>query len=616
MIQTMQSELFRIRKSRLFWVCLVLAAFFVFALALTFYHNSVNGMLPVISLVSFTEFLFSDYSLIFPLTLFLCLYFTEDFHTGTYSITLSKGTSRVHLFFGKLLASWGGVLFFLFVCFDVAYLSILMMGASRYDIEYSFSAIGVFLLFQCLCFLGYTAFLNLLSYLLRHRIIVTITAFFMLGVLYLYTLTMKEFLKSAFAKLFEIETQVMQLYEKAADGDMKNLELAAYYQEQLETHDFYSIDTAIERVANGLGLLAIGLDRPIIEMSGGQRAKVILAKLLLEKPDVLLLDEPTNFLDKDHVAWLAEYLSSLENAFLVVSHDFDFLDKIANRICDIDNDTITKYYGTYSEFLRKKTLLREDYIRQYSAQQKEIKKTEEFIRKNIAGRKAKMARGRQKQLDRMDKMEALEQKEIIPHFHFPVLPLTNTEHLLVKHLAVGYHYPVLSDIDFSIKGGQKVVITGFNGIGKSTLLKTLIGQIPSMQGHFKFSDQVTFGYFEQDLIWDEPEQTPIQIVSNVHPDMVIKDVRKHLARCGISSKHAMQAIGTLSGGEQAKVKMCLLTLIPCNFLIMDEPTNHLDVQAKEALKSALMDFAGTVLLVSHEEAFYREWAQRVISVEK
>lgn len=186
MIQTMQSELFRIRKSRLFWACLVLATFFVFALALTFYHNSVNGMLPVISLVSFTEFLFSDYSLIFPLTLFLCLYFTEDFHTGTYSITLSKGTIRVHLFFGKLLASWGGVLFFLFVCFGVAYLSILMMGASRYDIEYSFSAIGVFLLFQCLCFLGYTAFLNLLSYLLRHRIIVTITAFFMLGVLYLY----------------------------------------------------------------------------------------------------------------------------------------------------------------------------------------------------------------------------------------------------------------------------------------------------------------------------------------------------------------------------------------------------------------------------------------------
>ena len=177
-----------------------------------------------------------------------------------------------------------------------------------------------------------------------------------------HSLTMKEFLKSAFSKLFDMEAQAMELYEKAADGDMKSLELAAHYQEQLEAHDFYSIDTAIERVANGLGLLAIGLDRSIAEMSGGQRAKVILAKLLLEKPDVLLLDEPTNFLDKDHVTWLAEYLSALENAFLVVSHDFDFLDKIANRICDIDNDTITKYYGTYSEFLRKKSLLREDYM--------------------------------------------------------------------------------------------------------------------------------------------------------------------------------------------------------------------------------------------------------------
>mgnify|MGYP000349808501 FL=1 len=137
-----------------------------------------------------------------------------------------------------------------------------------------------------------------------------------------------------------------------------------------------------------------------------------------------------------------------------------------------------------------------------------------------------------------------------------------------------------------------------------------------MQGYFKFSDQAILGYFEQDLSWDEPDQTPIEIVSNAYPDIVIKDVRRHLAQCGISSKHAMQAIGTLSGGEQAKVKMCLLTLRPCNFLIMDEPTNHLDIQAKEALKEALMDFAGTVLLVSHEEAFYQGWTQRVISVEK
>ena len=431
-----------------------------------------------------------------------------------------------------------------------------------------------------------------------------------------YTLTMKEFLKSAFQKLYDIEDKMMKLYEKAAEGDNKSMELAARYQEQLEIHDFYSIDTMIECVVHGLGLSAIGLERSVAEMSGGQRAKVILAKLLLEKSDILLLDEPTNFLDKEHVLWLAEYLADLENAFLVVSHDYNFLDKIANRICDIDNDTITKYYGTYSEFLRKKTLLREDYIRQYTAQQKEIKKTEEFIRRNIAGRKSKMARGRQKQLDRMEKMEALDQKEIIPHFGFRKLPLTNTEHLKVKHLSVGYHYPVLSGIEFSVQGGQKVVITGFNGIGKSTLLKTLVGQISAIQGEFKFSDQVTIGYYEQDLSWEERDWSPIQIVSNVHPEMVTKDVRKHLAMCGISGKHAMQAIGTLSGGEQAKVKICLLTLTTCNFLILDEPTNHLDVQAKDSLKKALMNFDGTVLLVSHEEEFYREWTQKVINIER
>lgn len=431
-----------------------------------------------------------------------------------------------------------------------------------------------------------------------------------------HNMTMRQFLKSAFSKLYQIEKDMAQLYEKAAVGDINALNLAAQYQEQLELHDFYSIDMAVEQVANGLGLLAIGLDCSIAEMSGGQRAKVILAKLLLEKPDVLLLDEPTNFLDRNHVAWLAEYLSALENAFMVVSHDYEFLDKIVNRICDIDNNTITKYYGTYSEFLRKKTLLREDYVRQYVAQQKEIKKTEEFIRKNIAGRKSRMARGRQKQLDRMDKMEAIDQKENKPLFKFTTFPMTNTEHLFVKQLAIGYQYPLLSNLNFGIQGGQKVVITGFNGIGKSTLLKTLTGEISALQGFYKFSEQVVIGYFEQDLVWSDTGQTPIQIIADAFPQLVIKEIRKYLAQCGVSSKHAMQSIGTLSGGEQAKVKMCLLVLRPCNFLIMDEPTNHLDIQAKAALREALSEFSGTVLLVSHEDAFYRDLAQRVINIEK
>lgn len=309
-------------------------------------------------------------------------------------------------------------------------------------------------------------------------------------------------------------------------------------------------------------------------------------------------------------------LAGLENAYIVVSHDYVFLERISTRICDIDNQKITKYYGTYSAFTKKKALLREDYIRRYVTQQKEIKKTEEFIRRNIAGQNSKMARGRQKQLNRLDKIDALEQKEIKPYFRFSALPATTTEHLLVKRLAVGYHYPVLPDISFSVKGQEKVVISGFNGIGKSTLLKTLTGQLIPLGGEFYFSNQAVIGYFEQDLKWGNDMQTPIQIISDAYPSLAIKEVRKHLARCGISNKHAMQTISTLSGGEQAKVKMCLLMLTPCNFLILDEPTNHLDVQAKEALKAALSEFEGTILLVSHEEAFYCNWTNKVIRIDK
>ena len=216
----------------------------------------------------------------------------------------------------------------------------------------------------------------------------------------------------------------------------------------------------------------------------------------------------------------------------------------------------------------------------------------------------------------MDKMENLEQKDIKLFFHFPDMSVTATELLFVKHLAVGYSYPVLSDLNFFIMGGQKVVITGFNGIGKSTLLKTLVGQLSALQGKFSLAEQVELGTFEQDLIWQNEIKTPIQIISDHCPSLAVKEVRKNLARCGISSKHAMQPVGTLSGGEQAKVKMCLLTLKSYNFIIMDEPTNHLDIQAKESLKKALSEFPGTVLLVSHEEKFYRDFAQRVIRIEK
>lgn len=429
-------------------------------------------------------------------------------------------------------------------------------------------------------------------------------------------LKVADYLQLAFSKLFEIEKRMTNLYEESAiSGNEELLLQAAECQEQLEIHDFYSIESTINKIVVGLGIDVIGVNREMKVLSGGQRAKVILAKLLLEEPNVLLLDEPTNFLDKEHVEWLANYLTGFSGAFIVISHDYEFLEKIATCICDIEFGTIKKYHGKYSEFLKQKEHLREDYVRQYGAQQKKIKETEEFIRKNIAGINTKMAQGRRKHLERMERLTepSFTHK---PTIKFKEVPLASHKVLTVNQLSVGYDCPLLSHLNFSILGNQKIVINGFNGIGKSTLLKTLVGMNSSLAGGFQFSPQVKVGYYEQDLVWENGFLTPIQVVSDAHPKLTVKEIRRHLAQCGVNDKHVTQGIATLSGGEQAKVKLCILTLKTVNFLIMDEPTNHLDVEAKEALKEALIKFEGTVLLVSHEEKFYRDWTDKVISIEQ
>lgn len=427
--------------------------------------------------------------------------------------------------------------------------------------------------------------------------------------------TILSYLKTAFAHLYELEQKLNLIYEEmATTGNVDKLELAAKYQEQLEAGDFYGIDSQIDKVAFGLGIHAIGIERTVEQLSGGQRAKVILAKLLLEKPDVLLLDEPTNFLDQEHVDWLSGYLSAFSGAYVVVSHDFDFLEKVTSCICDIEFGTIKKYTGKYSDFLRQKEHLRKDYIRQYEAQQKKIEKTEEYIRKNIAGVNTKIAQGRRKQLERMERLAppAFVHK---PSIQFKETSLSAHKALVVHDLEIGYNNPLLPKLNFSVMGGQKLVITGFNGIGKSTLLKTLVQHIPALSGRFRFADPVKIGYFEQDLSWENDSRTPIQIISDAYPNMVEKEIRRQLALCGIKSTLAIQPIGSLSGGEQSKVKLCRMLLSPCNFLILDEPTNHLDAESKEALKLALTQFSGSVLLVSHEPSFYRKWADRSLNIE-
>lgn len=428
--------------------------------------------------------------------------------------------------------------------------------------------------------------------------------------------TIVTYLKTAFSSLYEIEKKLNELYEKMAQEYNETIvNKVSKYQEVLLKEDFYEIDSTIQKVANGLGINVMGMDTCLKELSGGQKAKVILAKLLLQNPEVLVLDEPTNFLDKEHVKWLSEYLKAFSGAFIIISHDFEFLESVTTCICDIEFNTIRKYKGKYSSFLKQKEALREEYIKLYQSQQKEIKRLEEYIAKNkVRASTAQMAKSREKKLNKIERIEK-PSFTVKPHINFTNIENTAQVVLEVNELEVGYQYPLLPKINFKVENEEKLVITGFNGIGKSTLLKTLMGEIPPISGSFTFSKAIKkIGYYEQELTWEIPTHCPLDIIGKDFPKLNQKQIRKHLADCAIKKEHVMQSVFTLSGGEQAKVKLCKLVLTPCNVLILDEPTNHLDLDTKEELKKALKEFKGTVILVSHEEAFYQDLATRVVDL--
>jgi ATPase subunit of ABC transporter with duplicated ATPase domains len=429
------------------------------------------------------------------------------------------------------------------------------------------------------------------------------------------TLTVFEYLKTAFYDLYQVETKLNKIYENMSENfDIKIAEKASDYQSLLENCGFYEIERTVLKVADGLGVTAIGIHNLLKNLSGGQRTKVILAKLLLENPDVLLLDEPTNFLDKEHVEWLTDYLKNFDGAFLVISHNFDLLDKITNCILDIEFQKITKYNGNFAKFLEIKGLRRESYIREFQAQQKEIKKHEDYIVRNrVRASTAKQAQSRVKTLE---KMEVLAPPQTLPKPNFKLISfsISNQKALKVHNLEIGYDKILLPKITFEVKSGEKVVITGFNGIGKSTLLKTLIGKIPAIAGNFKFADYVKLSYFEQNLAWENGVETPLEIVLAKFPEFSQREARKNLAQCGIMSKNVLQKISTLSGGEQSKVKLCILANMKSNFLVLDEPTNHLDADSKEVLHEQLLKWKGNLILVSHEVSFYKNLTDKVISL--
>lgn len=428
--------------------------------------------------------------------------------------------------------------------------------------------------------------------------------------------TLIDFLRTAFADLYKTSDQLNQLYnDYAKNADDKLLERAGKLQDILDSSDFYNIDTRIEQTITGLGLDNIGRDHLVGKMSGGQRSKIILAKMLLADPDVILLDEPTNYLDVNQITWLVDYLNNFQGAAMVVSHDYDFLDQITNCIINVAFGKITKYRGSFKKAMRQRKEREEFQQKQYDKQQVEIDKAERFIRKNKAGSKSTMAKSREKKLAHMDKIDP-PSTNISASFNFPYEDTGSHEALTVDKLSVGYNKPLLAPVTFTISMGEKVGFSGFNGVGKSTLIKTILNQLPAKGGTAKFSPSAILNYFSQDLTWDNNRMTPMQIISDKYSKLSQRTIRTKLAKCGLDAENAMKPIHELSGGEQTKVKLAMMEFVPSNFLIMDEPTNHLDEETKEALKRAIDRFPGNVIIVSHENSFYDGLVDKVLNVEK
>ncbi|GMO14852.1 MAG: ABC-F family ATP-binding cassette domain-containing protein [Mycoplasmoidaceae bacterium] len=431
-------------------------------------------------------------------------------------------------------------------------------------------------------------------------------------------MTIIEYLRLAFDHLFEVERELNKVYEEMGNGVSDELaNKAEELSNKLTYSGFYDIDSTINKIAAGLGVQKIGMNSMLSDISGGQRAKVILAKLLLESPDVFLMDEPTNFLDKEQVEWLANYLKEFQGAYIIISHDFDFLNKVTNCIINIEFQQVKKYTGNFQQFIKLKEEHAKNLQTQFEKQQKEIEHLQSFINRFGAGTRASMAQSRQKQLDKMEIIPPAKSVEK-PTFKLVSEPTMRGVCLKVDKLCVGYTKQLLPPISFDMKADDKIVISGFNGIGKSTLIKTLIGQIPSLGGEFKWEKAIKFGYFEQDLNWSNPKLTPFDIIKEHYPKWEDVKVRSALAQCAIKGKVAMQPIGTLSGGEQVKVRICILQHTPCNMLILDEPTNHIDVDSKEVLKEQLIKWTGGIILITHEHTFYDGWISedKVIKINK
>ena len=422
-------------------------------------------------------------------------------------------------------------------------------------------------------------------------------------------MTVRDVLRTAFDELFKTEERINEIYMSMADegADVDALmEEVGELQDRLETRDFYTLDAKIDEVARALGVMDFGMDTDVTDLSGGQRTKILLAKLLLEKPDILLLDEPTNYLDAEHIAWLKRYLQEYENAFVLISHDIPFLNDVINIVYHVENQDLVRYAGDYDNFQSVYAMKKAQLEAAYERQQKEIADLQDFVNRNKARVATRnMAMSRQKKLDKMKIIE-LQAEKPKPEFHFKESRTPGRFIFQTKDLVIGYDRPLTkAPLNLTFERNQKVAIVGANGIGKTTLLKSLLGIIQPLEGEVETGDFIDLGYFEQEA--EGSRQTPLEAVWDAFPALNQAEVRAALAKCGLTSKHIESQIQVLSGGEQAKVRFCLLMNRENNVLVLDEPTNHLDVDAKDELKRALQAFKGSILMVCHEPEFYEGW---------
>lgn len=435
-------------------------------------------------------------------------------------------------------------------------------------------------------------------------------------------LTIGEEMKNAFAPLLEALDKMKVLEKKMADGgDIDSIsheyaELSSYF----EARDGYRIDVKIKQVLNGMGFGSTPTDRVISTLSGGEKTRLALAKLLLEEPNLLILDEPTNHLDFETLMWLEDYLKGYKGAIIIVSHDRYFLNKVCTRICEIEQGRLTSYRGDYSSYLVQKKMNSERQLKEYEAQQKEIAKLEDYVAKNLVrASTSKMAKSRQHMLDRIERIDKplMYSKPPKIKLEYDIEPTKDIVRVVDCPLVVGEganKKELIKSLTMNVRRGEHVAIIGANGIGKTSILKLIQGIIPHEGGNISWGGNVKISYFEQEHAILDLHKTVLEEIMDRYPRLSEQQARSVLGAVLLTGENVFKPISVLSGGERAKLCFAIMALNRGNVLVLDEPTNHLDLSTKEVLEDALAEFGGTIILVSHDRYLLNKVASRIIEI--